>query len=206
LGIKLRDLSGTFILENISTRPEGMKILVLVQTTLMPTFTPHVDIAKSKRLSRVPIIKADMGSDWCFCLEDGVLTYMALFQPVFGFGAPVWYPLRMSLKHPVAPLQVVQNACLHAITGFHASTSIQHLHYKCRMLQVQDHLDMQCSQFLLNTHQVDHPSHSITSRPPGLRPSGKSTLQHQFNKDRNAPGSKSTIHLRKHPFSLEYLS
>jgi hypothetical protein len=34
LGIKLQDLSGTFILENISTRPEGMKILILVQTTL----------------------------------------------------------------------------------------------------------------------------------------------------------------------------
>jgi hypothetical protein len=124
-----------------------------------------------------------MGSEWGFCLEDGVLTYKALIQSVLGFRAPVWYPLRTSLKHPVAPLQVVQNACLCAITGCHASTSGQHLHNECQMLQVQDHLDMQCSQFLLDTRQVDHPSHSITSGPPGPRPSRKSTLQHRFNKD-----------------------
>jgi hypothetical protein len=159
-----------------------IKILGLTYDSLH-TLTPHVDIAKSKGLSRVPIIKAVMGSDWGFCLEDGVLTYKALIQPVLGFGAPVWYPLQTSLKHPVAPLQVVQNACLCAIMGCHTSTSVQHLHDESRMLQVQDQLDIQCSQFLLNTRQVDHPSHSITSRPPGPRPSRKSTLQHQFSKN-----------------------
>jgi hypothetical protein len=43
--------------------------------------------------------------------------------------------------------------------------------------------EMQRSQFLLNTRQADHPSHNITSRPPGPRPSMKSTLQHRFTKD-----------------------
>jgi hypothetical protein len=49
------------------------------------------------------------------------------------------------------------------------------------MLQVFDHLSMQCSQFLSNTKQPDHPSHKLMSHPPGTRPDRKPTLQHRFN-------------------------
>jgi hypothetical protein len=43
--------------------------------------------------------------------------------------------------------------------------------------------DMQCSQFLLNTHQTTHPSHEVTGRPPRPRPNRKPTLQQRHNRD-----------------------
>jgi hypothetical protein len=147
------------------------------------TGTPHINNARAKGFGRTPIIKAVMGPSWGFTMEDGLLTYKALFLPVLGNVAPVWYPLCLTLKHPVDPIQKVQNAVLCTITGCHAASSIQHLHDKCKMLQVHQHLDMQCSQFLLNTQQVSHPSHDVTSRPPGPRTDRKPTLQHRFNCD-----------------------
>jgi hypothetical protein len=123
-----------------------------------------------------------MGADWGFSKEDGLLTYRALISPVLGYAAPVWLPARSLLKHPVAPLYAVQNAALRSITGCHAASSVQHLHDECEMLQVFDHLAMQSSQFLANTRQPNHPSHAITSRPPGPRPDRKPTLQRAFRK------------------------
>jgi hypothetical protein len=116
-------------------------------------------------------------------MEDGILTYKALIMPAFGHGAPVWHPIRSSLKHPVDAIQKVQNACLRAVTGCHSAASIQHLHDECRMLQVREHLDMQSSQFLLNTRQSTHASHDVTGQPPGPRPDRKPTLQHRYNRD-----------------------
>jgi hypothetical protein len=130
------------------------------------TYTPHLSESGSKGCKRVPIVRAVMGPDWGFTLEDGILTYKALIRPVLGHGAPAFLPVRSQLKHPVIPLQSVQNACLRAVTGFHAATSVQHLHDECRMLQVFDHLSMESSQFLANTRQPSHPSHEVTSRPP----------------------------------------
>jgi hypothetical protein len=75
------------------------------------TMTPNLKTSASKGRARVPIIKAVMGADWGFTLEDGILTYKALIAPVIGFGAPIFLPPRSLLKSAVAPLQLVQNAC-----------------------------------------------------------------------------------------------
>jgi hypothetical protein len=80
-------------------------------------------------------------------------------------------------------LKKVQNAALCAIMGCHSATSVQHLHDECKMLKFSDHLNMQCSQFLLNTRQVTHPSHKVTGWPPEPRPNRKSTLQQHRNRD-----------------------
>jgi hypothetical protein len=79
---------------------QAIKILGLTFYWLH-TFTPHVNEAKSKGCSRIPIIKAVMGPNWSFTMEDGILTYKALIMPVFGHGAAAWHPTRSSLKHPV---------------------------------------------------------------------------------------------------------
>jgi hypothetical protein len=47
-------------------------------------------------------------------------------------------------------------------------------------MPVKEHLSMQCAQFLANTYQNHHPSHEVTHRPPGDRPSMKPTLQKVF--------------------------
>jgi hypothetical protein len=48
---------------------------------------------------------------------------------------------------------------------------------------------MQCAQFMVSTRHLSHPSHEITSRPPGARPDMKPTLQHCFGQvaDKYAP-------------------
>jgi hypothetical protein len=129
-------------------------------------FTSHLKFSSSKGRDRVSIVKAVIGpSSLCFSKENGLLRYKALVSPVLGYGAPIFLPPRLLLKQPLEPLQKVQNVCLHAVTGCHSASSIQHLHNECKMLQVHDHLKMQCHQFLLNTRQVSHPSHLVTSRP-----------------------------------------
>jgi hypothetical protein len=92
-------------------------------------------------------------------------------------------PFGILLVHHSSTIQKVQNACLCAVTGCHTAASIQHLHDECRMLQVCEHLDMQSSQFLLNTRQSTHPSHDVTGWPPGPGPDRKPTLQHRYNRD-----------------------
>ena len=159
-----------------------VKILGLDLETMHTGATQEAS-AKSKGSGRLRIIKAVMGADWGLTKEDGLLTYKALISPVFSNVAPVWVPLRSSLKHPVASLQKLQNAALRTITGSHAAASEQHLHDECKMLPVHEHLNLQCRQFLANTRQVGHPSHEVTSRPPGPRPNMKATLQHCYGND-----------------------
>jgi hypothetical protein len=159
-----------------------IKILELDLETMHTGATQEAS-AKTKSGSRLRIVKVVMGADWGFTKEDGLLTYKTLISPVFSNVAPVWLPLRSSLKHPVASLQKVQNAALRMITGSHAAASEQHLHDECKILPVYEHLKLQCCQFLVNTRQVDHPSHKITGRPPGPRPNRKATLQHCYGNE-----------------------
>jgi hypothetical protein len=86
-----------------------MKVLGVVYD-IHHTFTPHMKSQGAKARSRLRIVKAAMGSNWGFSKEDGLLTYKALIAPALGYAAPVWLPARSLLKHPVAPLQSVQNA------------------------------------------------------------------------------------------------
>jgi hypothetical protein len=156
-----------------------IKILGITLDTKQ-TFTPHVSIARSKGSGRVSILKAVTGRIWGFQKEDLLLMFTAFITPVLGFGVPIWYPARSSLKAPVASLQTVQNAALRVVTGCHKATAIQHLHDECQVLPVQEHLEMQCTQFLANALQSHHPSHEIVSNPPAARPPMKPTLQHCF--------------------------
>ena len=159
-----------------------IKILGLNLDT-MHTGTPHLNVGKTKGCAKVKILKAAQGSDFGLSKEDGLLTYKALVSPVLGFGGPLWFPLRSPLKNPVAQLQTVQNPALRSVTGCHAAASQQHLLDECQVLSVYDHVAMQCRQFLANTRQAHHPSNEVTSRPPGLRPNRKPTLQHCFGRD-----------------------
>jgi hypothetical protein len=95
----------------------------------------------------------------------------------------VWFPARSKIKEPVKYLQSIQNSALRSITGNHAAASVQHLHEECKILPVEEHLQMQCTKFLVNMMRSLHPSHSITNRPPGARLDMKPTLQQCFGQE-----------------------
>jgi hypothetical protein len=137
----------------------------------------------------LPIIKAVSGPKSGFSKEDTLLTYKAFIAPIFSSGASVWFPARAKIKEPVKQLQIIQNNALSSITGNHSAASIQHFHDECKILPVKEHLSMQCAQFLVSTRHPSHPSHEITSRPPGARPDMKPALQHCFGQvaDKYAP-------------------
>ena len=48
-------------------------------------------------------------------------------------------------------------------------TSIYHLHEETKMLSVQDHLPLICSQYLARALQLNNPSHSVVTAPSGSR-------------------------------------
>jgi hypothetical protein len=131
------------------------------------TGTPHELAQASTARSRLPILKAVMGTDFGFQKEDGVMAYKAFIVPVFGHAGPAFYPFRSMLKAPMPRCQSVQNAALRVATGCHAAASVQHLHEECKVLPVADHVSMQCAQFLANSRQLCHPSFKVTGRPHG---------------------------------------
>jgi hypothetical protein len=72
---------------------------------------------------------------------------------------------------------------MRSIIGNHAAASVQHLHENFKILPVEEHLLMQCTQFLMNMMQPLHPSHSIANRSPGARLNMKPTLQQCFGQE-----------------------
>jgi hypothetical protein len=89
----------------------SMKVLGVI-FDIHHTFTPHIKSQGARARKLLCIIKAVMGTKWGFTKEDGLLTYKALIAPILSYAAPVWLPARSQLKHPVNPLQSVQNAAL----------------------------------------------------------------------------------------------
>jgi hypothetical protein len=102
----------------------------------------HEDALAAKGCGWLPIVKAVSGPKSGFSKEYSLIAHKAFIPPIFSSGAPIWFPIRSKLKEPVKQLQVIQNDALRAITGNHSAASIQHLHDKCKILPVKEHLSM----------------------------------------------------------------
>ena len=74
---------------------------------------------------------------------------------------------------------MVQNSACRIATGCHASTPIDHLHAKTKLLKVGEHLDMVCSQFLATSLHPQHPSFQTVRADSGPRLM-KHTLQSRY--------------------------
>jgi hypothetical protein len=66
---------------------EGTMKVLGTDCDSLHTYLPHLKGSGSKGCKRISIVKAAMGPDWGFSLEDGLLTYKALIAPVLGYGA-----------------------------------------------------------------------------------------------------------------------
>jgi hypothetical protein len=119
-----------------------------------------------------------MSADWGLPLEDALLTYRAMVEPIITYGFPLYAPIISDTWW--SKLQIEQNKDLHPVTGCHAATSSDHLHQQCKILPVCKHIDMLAKQFLANAMQPHHPTHAIITAPPAPCPNMKPSLQTKY--------------------------
>ena len=126
---------------------------------------------------KLNILKALTGTDWGQHKETLVLTYKALIDSSFSYAAPIWVP--NASPSSIRRLQTIQNSALRIATGCHLSSAVDHLHSEAKILKVQEHLDMICTQYLATYLQPEHPSFPIVTADSGPRPM-KHTLQSRY--------------------------
>ena len=153
----------------------------ILGVTLDPslTFTPHTKEIKSKCTKRLNVLKALAGTSWGQQKETLTITYNSLIKPIITYAAPIWFP--STCKSNIESLQVIQNKCLRTITGSHNMADTHHLHSETKILPVETHLRMLCSQFLVSSLRTHHPSYRCVTAPSGPRASRRiPTLQSRF--------------------------
>ena len=125
-----------------------------------------IDIA-IRASSRLKILKALAHTSWGHQKETLLTTYKSIIQPIINYAAPIWYP--NASVSSIRKLQNIQNAALRIVTGCHKKSPVQHLHTETKMLPVDKHLDLLCTQFLANTLRPLHVLHTRVTTPPGPR-------------------------------------
>ena len=146
-----------------------VKILGIIFDS-MDCFSHHLDDIIGRCLKRLQILKALAGTDWGQSKENLIMTYKALIRSLMDYGCVIWYP--NASKTQIHKLQIIQNTALRIATGCHHNASQAQVHAECKMMTVDNHLRLLCSQFLasaLRPHHVNH--HSVTA------PSGSRALQ-----------------------------
>jgi hypothetical protein len=86
-------------------------------------FGTNAQHALSKIPAKAKVVKATMGPDWGFSMEEGLLTYRAIVEPTITNGFPIWMPI---LKNSwIEELQRAQNAMLRTNTGCHDTKNVR---------------------------------------------------------------------------------
>ena len=83
-------------------------------------------------------------------------TYKDISRPVVNYAAPIWTPALRDTHW--SKLQAAQNSSLRVITGCTKMTHIDELHRETKLLPVKEHNTMLSREFLLQTHQTNHPN------------------------------------------------
>ena len=157
--------------------------------TFDPTlrFHKHVDKIIQKAKPRLNILRLLTGSSWGQHKETLLATYKSLIGSLTTYAAPVWFPNTSATSRK--KLQVIQNSALRIATGCVKMSGIDDLHAEAKMLKVEDHLRMLCSQFLATCLQPGHPSLPIVTADSGPREQ-KQTLQKCFDETREYRGQQ----------------
>jgi hypothetical protein len=82
-------------------------------------------------------------------------------------GAPVWFLSLDSVSSAVERMQMLQNSAMQVITGSHKMASHDHFLAETKLLPVEAHLGMVCSQFLGSASRASHLSNLIIKIPTG---------------------------------------
>ena len=147
------------------------------------TFDPHLKFHKhiesivNRAKPRLNILKLLTGTDWGQQKETIMATFKSLVGSILTYANPVWFP--NTSETSISRLQVIQNSALRIATGCVRMTPIDHLHAETKVLKVDEHLKMLCSQYLATSLQPDHASFSVVTADSGPR-SQRATLQRSF--------------------------
>ena len=120
------------------------------------TFNAHSNKTLNKIRKRNSVLKALAGSSWAKDKELLTTIYKAISRSVVKYAAPVWTPALRDIHW--SKLQATQNSYLRVITGCTKMTHIDELHRETKLLPVKENNTMLSRQFLLQTHQTNHPS------------------------------------------------
>ena len=137
-------------------------------------FHKHVEEIVKRAKPRLNILKLLTGTNWGQQKETILITNKSLIGSLFTYAAPIWFPNTRSGN--IAKLQTIQNSALRIATGCVMMTPIDHLHTEAKVLKVDEHLKMLCSQHLATCLQPNHISFPIVTADSGPRRI-KNTLQ-----------------------------
>jgi hypothetical protein len=134
-----------------------------------PLFTSnkHGDSTKIKASKAYQVMKASPGTSWGKNKETFLATYKMLVRPVLEYLAPIWFP--NASASTIQKMQAVQNKCLCLAIGCHQKSSIDHLHQETKILKLKKHLQLLCSQFLVETLSPSHCSNALVNPDSGPR-------------------------------------
>ena len=155
----------------------------ILGVTFDPTLRFHKQVEKiePKAKQRLNIMRLLTGTTWGQHKETLLATFKSLIGSLFTYAAPIWFP-NTSLSSR-KKLQTIQNHGLRIATGCVMMTGIDDLHAEAKMLKVEDHLRMLCSQALATCLQPGHASFSTVTADSGPREI-RQTLQRSFRETR----------------------
>ena len=161
----------------------------ILGVTFDPTmrFQKHVEGIIRKAKPQLNLLRLLTGSSWGQHKETLLATFKSLIGSLITYAAPVWFPNTSATSRN--KLQIIQNSALRIATGCVKMSGIDDLHAEARMLKVEDHLSMLCSQFLATCLQPGHPSLPIVTADSGPREM-KKTLQRCFGETREYGGGQ----------------
>ena len=131
------------------------KILAVTLDSLH-TFNAQSNNTLNKIRMRNSVLKALAGSSWGKDRELLIATYKAISRSVVNYAASIWTPALRDTHW--SKQQAAQNSSLRVITGCTKMTHIDELHRETKLLPVNEHNTMLSRQFLLQTHQTNHPN------------------------------------------------
>ena len=150
-------------------------------------FQKPVEAIIRKAKPQLNLLRLLTGSGWGQHKETLLATFKSLIGSLITYAVPVWFPNTSATSRN--KLQIIQNSALRIATGCVKMSGIDDLHAEARMLKVEDHLSMLCSQFLATCLQPGHPSLPIVTADSGPREM-KKTLQRCFGETREYGGGQ----------------
>ena len=130
------------------------KILGLTFDPLLK-FHVHSQNIYENTLSKTKILKILTSKKFSLSKELISFIYKQIIRTNLEYSCTIWGPTISNSR--MKKLQILQNNCLRIATGCLAKTNINHLHNETKILPLQEHITLHCSNFYVKIHNTDHP-------------------------------------------------
>ena len=128
------------------------------------TYNEHIKQTTTKANKTLKILKTLTATKWGKQKETIINTYNAITRPVMEYAGTIWAPITAPTN--LNKLQKIQNTALRIATGCTQDTNLTHLHNETKILPLDKHLRLHCSQQRQQAQHPDHPLHDLTTGPP----------------------------------------